>query len=87
MPYLGNESGTFKATCKELALQCSLGDKAMTGMQAFLTFITLLLMALVTGVSFSHLLQRGPKAELPGPKFLAIQQILLRNLWPGDRRP
>ena len=48
-------------------------------MEAFLTFIALLLMALVTGVSFSHLLQRGPKAELPGPKFLAIQQILLRN--------
>jgi hypothetical protein len=48
-------------------------------MQAFLTFIALLLMALVTGVSFSHLLQRGPKAELPGPKFLAVQQILLRN--------
>jgi hypothetical protein len=36
-------------------------------------------MALVTGVSFSHLLQRGPKAELPGPQFLAVQQILLRN--------
>jgi len=28
-------------------------------MQALLTFIALLLMALVTGVSFSHLLQRG----------------------------
>jgi len=54
----------------------------MTGMQAFLTFITLLLMALVTGVSLSHLLQRGPKAELPGPQFLAIQQILLRNYGP-----
>jgi hypothetical protein len=39
-------------------------------------------MALITGVSFSHLLQRGPKAELPGPAFLAVQQILLRNYGP-----
>jgi hypothetical protein len=44
-----------------------------------LAFIALFLMALITGVSFSHLLQRSPKAELPGPQFLAIQQILLRN--------
>jgi hypothetical protein len=48
----------------------------------FLTFITLLLMTLVSGVSFSHLLQRGPEAELPGPIFLAIQRILLRNYGP-----
>jgi hypothetical protein len=44
-----------------------------------LAFIDLFLMALITGVSFSHLLQRGPKSELPGPQFLAVQQILLRN--------
>ena len=48
-------------------------------METLLAFTTLLLMALVTGVSFSHLLQRGPKAELPGPQFLAVQQVLLRN--------
>jgi len=48
-------------------------------MQPVLAFITLLLMALVTGVSFSHLLQRGPKAQLSGSQFLAVQQILLRN--------
>jgi hypothetical protein len=48
-------------------------------MLEILAFIDLFLMALITGISFSHLLQRGPKAELPGPQFLAVQQILLRN--------
>ena len=52
-------------------------------MQALLAFIVLLLMGLVTGVSFSHLLQRGPKAELPGAHFLAIQRVLLRNYGAG----
>lgn len=46
----------------------SLKDQGPEPMQPFLAFITLLLMALVTGVSFSHLLQRGPKADLPGPQ-------------------
>jgi hypothetical protein len=48
-------------------------------MHGFLAFLALFLMALIAGVSFSHLLQRGPKAELPGPHFLAVQQRLLRN--------
>jgi hypothetical protein len=48
-------------------------------MPPLLTFVTVLFMALVAGVSFSHLLQRGPKADLPAPQFLAVQQILLRN--------
>jgi hypothetical protein len=39
----------------------------------------ILLMALACGVSFSHLLQRRPKATLPGPVFLTVQQVLLRN--------
>jgi hypothetical protein len=33
----------------------------------------------VSGVSFSHLLQRGPNATLSGVQFLAVQQVLLRN--------
>jgi hypothetical protein len=48
-------------------------------MPGLLTLVTIFLMALVTGVSFSHLLQRGPKAELSGPQFLAVQQALFRN--------
>jgi len=42
-------------------------------------FISFLLMALATGVVFSHMLQRVPKSTLPGPIFLSVQQILLRN--------
>jgi hypothetical protein len=42
-------------------------------------FFTLLLMALATGIVFSHMLQRGPKATLPAPIFLSVQQTLLRN--------
>jgi hypothetical protein len=48
-------------------------------MLEILAFFDLFLMALITGISFSHLLQRGPKSELPGPQFLAVQQILLRH--------
>jgi hypothetical protein len=44
-----------------------------------LTFLAFLLMGLVSGISFSHLLQRGPKATLPGLHFLSVQQVLLRN--------
>jgi hypothetical protein len=47
--------------------------------RASLQFVSLILLGIVSGVSFSHLLQRGPKATLPGPQFLAVQQILLRN--------
>src|SRR5260370_37167456 len=48
-------------------------------MPPLLAFVTLALMALVAGVSFSHLLQRAPKADLPAAQFLAVQQILLRK--------
>jgi hypothetical protein len=46
-------------------------------------FLSLLLMALTTGIVFSHLLQRGPKATLPAPVFLSIQQTLLSNYGVG----
>jgi hypothetical protein len=42
-----------------------------------------LLLGLASGVSFSHLLQSGPKKILLTPQFLAIQQILLRNYGPA----
>jgi hypothetical protein len=45
-------------------------------------FLSIFLLGLVTGVSFSHLLQRGPKATLSGAQFLAVQQVLLRNYGP-----
>jgi len=48
-------------------------------MNSFVEFLSLLLLGLATGVSFSHLLQRGPKATLSGAQFLAVQQVLLRN--------
>jgi hypothetical protein len=48
-------------------------------MVRLVTFLTLLLMGLVSGISFSHLLQWGPKTTLPGPHFLSVQQVLLRN--------
>jgi hypothetical protein len=57
----------------------SLRGQGPEPMQPVPAFITLLLMALVTGVSFSHLVQRGREAQLSGPQFLAVQQILLRN--------
>jgi hypothetical protein len=48
-------------------------------MNRFVEFLSIFLLGLATGVSFSHLLQRGPKATLSGAQFLAVQQILLRN--------
>jgi hypothetical protein len=45
-------------------------------------FLSIFLLGLASGVSFSHLLQSGPKKALPAPQFLAIQQILLRNYGP-----
>ncbi len=42
-------------------------------------FISVFLLGLVSGVSFSYLLQRGPKQTLPAAQFLAVQQVLLRN--------
>jgi len=48
-------------------------------MKPLLGFLSIFLLGLVSGVSFSHLLQRGPKATLPGVQFLAVQQVLLRN--------
>ena len=48
-------------------------------MNRFVEFLSIFLLGLATGVSFSHLLQRGPKATLSGAQFLGVQQILLRN--------
>jgi len=48
-------------------------------MKPLLGFLSIFLLGLVSGVSFSHLLQRGPKATLSGVQFLAVQQVLLRN--------
>jgi hypothetical protein len=48
-------------------------------MKPLLGFLSIFLLGLVSGVSFSHFLQRGPKATLPGVQFLAVQQVLLRN--------
>jgi len=44
-----------------------------------LGLLSIVLLGLVSGVSFSHLLQRGPKAALSAPQFLSVQQVLLRN--------
>ncbi len=48
-------------------------------MKPLFGFLSIFLLGLVSGVSFSHLLQRGPKAALSGVQFLAVQQVLLRN--------
>jgi len=48
-------------------------------MNRFVEFLSIFLLGLATGVSFSHLLQRGPKATLSGAQFLAVQQVLLRD--------
>src|SRR5437870_4843402 len=50
---------------------------------ALVEFLSIFLLGFVSGVSFSHLLQRGPKKTLPSPQFLAIQQVLLRNYGPA----
>ena len=52
-------------------------------MNPLVEFLSIFLLGLVTGVSFSHLLQRGPKAALSGAQFLAVQQVLLRNYGPA----
>jgi hypothetical protein len=45
-------------------------------------FLSVFLLGLVCGISFSHLLQRGPKKTLPPAQFLAVQQVLIRNYGP-----
>jgi hypothetical protein len=52
-------------------------------MNPLVEFVSIFLLGLVMGVSFSHLLQRGPKATLSGAQFLAVQQVLLRNYGPA----
>jgi hypothetical protein len=52
-------------------------------MNPLVQFLSIFLLGLVTGVSFSHLLQRGPKATLSGVQLLAVQQVLLRNYGPA----
>ena len=51
-------------------------------MNRLVEFLSIFLLGLVTGVSFSHVLQRGPKASLAGAQFLAVHQVLLRNYGP-----
>ena len=51
-------------------------------MNRLVEFLSIFLLGLVTGVSFSHVIQRGPKASLAGAQFLAVQQVLLRNYGP-----
>jgi hypothetical protein len=51
-------------------------------MNALVGFVSVFSLGLVSGVSFSHLLQHGPKAALPAAQFLAVQQVLLRNYGP-----
>lgn len=48
-------------------------------MSAWVGFVSVFLLGLISGVSFSHLLQFGPKKTLPPAQFLAVQQVLLRN--------
>ena len=50
---------------------------------ALVEFLSILLLGLASGVSFSHLLQSDPKKTFPPQQFLAIQQILLRNYGPA----
>src|ERR1700716_3890735 len=45
-------------------------------------YLSVFLLGVVTGISFSHLLQRGPKRTLPPAQFLAVQQVLIRNYGP-----
>src|SRR6267143_1369753 len=56
---------------------CQAGQSEL--MNRFVEFLSIFLLGLATGVSFSHLLQRGPKATLSGAQFLAVQQVLLRD--------
>ncbi len=48
-------------------------------MSAWVGSVSVFLLGLASGVSFSHLLQLGPKKTLPPEQFLAVQQVLLRN--------
>src|SRR5260370_37453880 len=50
---------------------------------ALVEFLSIFLLGLASGVSFSHLLQGSPKKTLPAPQLLATQQILLRNYVPA----
>jgi hypothetical protein len=49
---------------------------------ALVEFLSVFLLGIASGVSFSHLLQSGLKKTLPARQFLAIQQVLLRNYGP-----
>ena len=51
--------------------------------RALVGFLSVFLLGLVSGVSFSHFLQRGPKRTLAPAQFLAVQQVLLRNYGPA----
>jgi hypothetical protein len=52
-------------------------------MKGLIGSLSVFLLGIASGVSFSHLLQRGPKATLSGAQFLVVQQVLLRNYGPS----
>jgi hypothetical protein len=56
-----------------------IGNQRSGLMSAWVGFVSVFLLGLISGVSFSHLLQFGPKKTLPPAQFLAVQQVLLRN--------
>jgi hypothetical protein len=53
--------------------------KEVALLSSWIRIVSVFLLGLATGVSFSHLLQWGPKRTLPPAQFLAVQQVLLRN--------
>jgi hypothetical protein len=54
-------------------------------MKPLLGFLSIFLLGLVSGVSFSHFLQRGPKATLPGVQFLAVTHECGHSVTPLQR--
>jgi hypothetical protein len=54
-----------------------------SGILRIASLTSLLFLGLALGVSYSHLLQAGPKATLPAKDFLTIQQILLSRYGAG----
>jgi hypothetical protein len=54
-------------------------------MNQWVGLVSVFLLGLASGVSFSHLLQRGPKKTLPPAQFLTVQQVLV--IWAGWINP
>ena len=49
----------------------------------FIRTLSLFLTALATGVIFTHVLQAGPRTELPGPEFLLVHKVLMSHYGPA----